>query len=69
MGYDNMENLVSIAFAAIIGIYGLLMLLIPNKMLKPALLEKKNGKLIGRICGLVLLVIAAIWFVFLVFLI
>lgn len=67
MKYEDMDNLVSIAFAAIIGIYGLLLLLLPNKMLKPALLEKKNGLLIGRICGLVLIVIAIIWFVFLIY--
>ena len=50
--YDGIE----MAFSACIALIGLIMILFPQKCLKPSLLEKKNGKLIGRILGAVLVV-------------
>lgn len=53
---DKLYYWVEMGFSICIALLGLIILLFPQKCLKPALLEKKNGKLIGRIIGVVFII-------------
>lgn len=48
---DSLYYFLMKASCAVIALFGLLIALFPSKFLKPSLLEKQNGKLLGRLLG------------------